>query len=401
MSSFKNEPLTNFSERENRNKMLSALEKVQGELGRSYPLWIGGEEVKTKETFSSYNPSKPSEVIGVFQKGTHIEAERAIACATRAFETWRYTPPQARANILFEAAKRMKSRKYEFAAWMVYEVGKNWAEADGDVAEAIDFLNFYGEEVLRYGKEQPVTQIPSEKNTLFYIPLGVGVVIPPWNFPLAILVGMTSAAFGSGNTVVLKPSSDAPAIGTQFVELLKEIGLPPGVVNLVTGGGSTVGDTLVQHPKTRFISFTGSMEVGLDIYKKAAQAQEGQIWLKRVVAEMGGKDAIVVDKDANIEEAVQAIVSSAFGFQGQKCSARSRAIIHRDRYEEVAQKVVDLTLKIEKDLEKGIGPIINQSAEEKILSYIEIGKEEGKLLCGGGKMEGEGYFIKPTLFKAF
>jgi 1-pyrroline-5-carboxylate dehydrogenase len=289
----------------------------------------------------------------------------------------------------------------ELSAWMVYEEGKSWVEADADVAEAIDFLEFYGREAIRYAQPQPLTPIAGEKNELRYIPLGVGAVIPPWNFPLAILVGMTSAAFVSGNTVVLKPSSDSPTIGQKFVEVLREIDLPPGVVNYVTGGGGRIGDTLVGHPLTRFISFTGSKEVGLHIVELAAKTAPGQKWIKRVVAEMGGKDSIVVADDADLDAAAQGIVASAFGFQGQKCSACSRAIIDRKVYDKTVEKIVALTEKITvgpvRDRANYMGPVINQRAMESILGYIETGKKEGKVVTGGHRLDRPGYFIQPTV----
>jgi 1-pyrroline-5-carboxylate dehydrogenase len=285
---------------------------------------------------------------------------------------------------------------------MIYEVGKTWAEADGDTAEAIDFCEFYAREMLRYAGGQPLTKIQGEDNRLEYIPLGVGCVIPPWNFPLAIMAGMTVAAAVTGNTVVLKPSSDAPAIAYKFYEILEEAGLPAGVVNFMTGSGAEVGDVIVDHPLTRFIAFTGSKEIGLRINERASKVQEGQIWIKRVVAEMGGKDAIIVDRDVNLDDAATAVVQSAFGFQGEKCSACSRAIIHADVYEPMLEKIVERTLKIKvgdpTDSSTTMSAVINQKAFKTINEYIEKGKAEGgRVLAGGGADGEQGFFIEPTV----
>ncbi|MBI4429073.1 MAG: L-glutamate gamma-semialdehyde dehydrogenase, partial [Ignavibacteriales bacterium] len=351
----------------------------------------------------SYNPSKPSEVVGTFQKADASLATKAVETAADAFQRWQHVDPKKRADYLFKAAKIMRKRKHEFSAVMVYEVGKTWPEADADTAEAIDFMEFYGREMLRYAGKQPVTKIPTEKNELVYIPLGVGVVVPPWNFPLAILTGMATAAIVTGNTVVLKPSSDSPLTGWVLFDLMREVGLPAGVLNFITGPGGAVGDTMVSHPKTRFVAFTGSKEVGIHINELAAKVQPGQRWLKRVIAEMGGKDSIVIDDETNLEAAAQATVASAFGFQGQKCSAASRAIV----VEKVYDKFVDLVKeKVEKikvgdssDPNNYMGPVVNKGSEEKTLKYIETGLKEGGRLISGGKKEttGEGYFVRPTV----
>ncbi|HWP81776.1 MAG TPA: L-glutamate gamma-semialdehyde dehydrogenase [Bacteroidota bacterium] len=399
---FKNEPLTDFSKPANRKGMEKALAKVRSEFGKEYPIVIGGEEIRTNDKLNSYNPSKPSEVVGVFQKADQSLANKAIEAATQAFETWQWVEPKKRADYLFKAAALMRKRKHEFSATMVYEVGKTWPEADADTAEAIDFLEFYGREMLRLAAPQPLTKIPSEKNELWYIPLGVGVIVPPWNFALAILTGMSSAAVVCGNTIVLKPSSDSPLTGWKFFELMREVGLPKGVINFITGPGGSVGDTLVAHPKTRFVSFTGSREVGTHIYELASKVQPGQKWLKRVVAEMGGKDSIVIDDETDLEAAVQATVVSAFGFQGQKCSAASRAIVVEKVYDKFLKLIEEKTKAIKvgpsDDPSNFMGPVINKGAEEKILRYIETGKREGgRLITGGEKAPGEGHFIRPTI----
>ena len=260
---FRNEPLTDFSKEENATAMRAAIERVKSELGREYPLIIGGERMKAESKFDSINPANRTQVVGKFQKATKELANRAVEAAYEAFQTWRNVPAEERAQWLFRVAELMRQRKHELSAWMVYEVAKTWPEADGDTAEAIDFCEFYAHEMLRYASPQPLTKITGEENHLEYIPLGVGAVIPPWNFPCAIMAGMTAAAVVTGNTVVLKPSSDAPTIAYKFFELLEEAGMPPGVVNFMTGSGAEVGDVIVDHPQTRFIAFTGSKEIGL------------------------------------------------------------------------------------------------------------------------------------------
>jgi 1-pyrroline-5-carboxylate dehydrogenase len=335
---FRNHPLTDFSQEENRKKMESALELVESQFDRVYPLVIDGQEVETGDLLKSYNPCDQEQVVGTFHKAGLKEVEMAVEAGLKAFESWRFVDPKERAGYLFRAAEVMRRRQMELNAWMVYEESKNWVEADADTAEAIDFLEFYAREMLRYGEKQPVTPVPGEKNELVYIPLGVGAVIPPWNFPLAILTGMTSAAIVAGNCVLLKPASDSPTIGHKLAEIMQEVELPDGVLNYIPGSGSVIGDNIVSHPKIRFISFTGSKEVGLRINQLAAKPQPGQIWIKRVVAEMGGKDAIIIDREANLEAAVEGVAVSAFGYQGQKCSACSRAIVDEKIYDPFVEK---------------------------------------------------------------
>src|SRR3989441_534749 len=398
---FKNEPLIDFSKPENRQAQMEALEQVKRELGQTYPLIIGGVKITNKATFASRNPSQPDQVIGYFSSATVEQVDAAVQSAAAAFETWKHVPAEERAGYLFAAADLLKKRRFEFNAWMIYEVGKSWPEADGDTAEAIDFMEFYAREMMRLAEDQPIVKIEGEDNQLVYIPLGVGAVIPPWNFPAAIMVGMTSAAFVTGNTVVLKPASTSPMIAWQFMRILEEIGLPAGVVNFLTGSGSTIGDALIEDVRVRFIAFTGSRDVGLHINELAAKPKKGQRWLKRTILEMGGKDAVVVDETADIDAAAEGIVSSAFGFQGQKCSAGSRAIIVEKVYDQVLQKVIDKTKKLTMgDVTKPetyMGPVVDENAMKKITDYIEVGKQEGRLVAGGGH-QGPGYFIEPTVF---
>jgi 1-pyrroline-5-carboxylate dehydrogenase len=403
LDEFRNEPFTDFSKPENADAMLAALDKVRSEFGREYPITINGEKISLSSKFKSVNPAKTSEVVGVFSEGDTDTSlvEKAIDAATEAFKTWRNFPYTERAEYLFKIAAIMRERKHELSAWMVFEVSKTWGEADGDTAEAIDFCEFYGREMLRWGGEQPVTPYPGEQNHFEYIPLGVGAVIPPWNFPLAIMSGMTMAAVVCGNTVVLKPSSDSPTIAAKFIEICEEAGLPNGVVNFISGSAAT-GEAMVTSPKTRFISFTGSKGVGLHINEEAAKARPGQIWIKRVVAEMGGKDAIVVADDADIDAAAAGIVSAAFGFQGQKCSACSRLIVDEKVHDELVSKIVALTkdLKIGQptDGSTNVAAVINRRSYDTTLGYIEKGIAEGGQVVAGGKGDdSEGYFIEPTV----
>ena len=402
-SKFRNEPLTDFTRDDNARRMRAAIEKVRGQLGREYDLIIGGRRVKTTDKIKSLNPAKPSQIVGIHQKAGKEQVEPAMQAALRAFETWSRTSIEERAGLLFRAGELLRERKFEFGAWMVFEVGKNWAEADADIAETIDFCEFYAREALRLAKAEPPVQLPGEHDMLFYIPLGVGAVIPPWNFPAAIMAGMTLASIVSGNTVILKPSSDSPTIAAKFVELLEECGMPEGVVNFCPGAGATFGNEIVAHPKTRYIAFTGSREVGLDINKRAATQVPGQIWIKRTILEMGGKDAIVVDADANLDAAVEGVAASAFGFQGQKCSACSRAIIDERIYDKFLERLKARVEKItvgDPTENPGMGPVINEGSMKDILNYIEIGqKEGGRLITGGGRdtKSGDGYFIQPTV----
>ncbi len=399
---FKNESYIDWSKEANRKKQEAAITKIEAAFGTEYPNIINGERVMAEEKFKSLNPSNPTQVVGVFQRGTSADAIKALEVALKKFEEWKNVPPAKRATYLFKAAKIMRKRRYELNAAMVLEVGKSWPEADADTAEAIDFLEFYGREMLRYADQKTAVQLPGEKNEIVYIPLGVGVVIPPWNFPLAILAGMTTAAVVAGNTVVLKPSSDSPFIGYKFMEVMEEAGLPAGVINFVAGPGGAVGDTLVTHPKVRFVSFTGSREVGVHINEEAGKVKQGQLWLKRVVAEMGGKDSIIVDEETNIDEAVAGATVSAFGFQGQKCSACSRVIVHEKIYDKfvdmIAKRVDSITVGEAKVLSNYMGPVVNKSSMDKILSYIETGKKEGgRLVAGGTPAGGHGYYIRPTV----
>ncbi|MBE2974394.1 L-glutamate gamma-semialdehyde dehydrogenase [Priestia megaterium] len=398
---YKHEPFTDFTIAENKDAFESALELVQSELGKDYPLVIGGELITTEDQIQSINPANKTEVIGRVSKADQDLAEKAMQAALSTFNTWKKEAPEARADILFRAADIIRRRKHEFSAYLVKEAGKPWKEADADTAEAIDFLEYYARQMVQLKDGAPVESRAGEENKFNYIPLGVGVIISPFNFPLAIMAGTAAAAIVAGNTVLLKPANNTPVIAAKFVEVMKEAGLPDGVLNYVPGSGSEIGDYLVDHPKTRFVSFTGSREVGCRIYERAAKVQPGQIWLKRVIAEMGGKDTVVVDKDADLDLAASSIVYSAFGFSGQKCSAGSRAVVHQDVYDIVLEKAVALTKTLTmgspEDVNTYMGPVIDQASFNKITKYIEIGKEEGRLMTGGEADDSKGYFIQPTI----
>ena len=402
LADFRNQALTDFSIPENRSAMERAVAKVRSELGSEFPLIIGGEKLYVDDKIRSLNPSNFEEVVGISQNAPLEMVDKAIAAAEKAFSDWGSRSAEERVAYMMKVCDIMKERQLELAAWMVIEVGKSWVEADADVAEAIDFCDYYCRLALKLANPEPLTPYAGEENDCMYIPLGIALVIPPWNFPLAILAGMTFAAMVSGNTVILKPSSDAPCIGAQLMKIFEEAGIPDGVVNFMPGRGSVIGDPLVQHPKTRMIAFTGSKEVGLRINRLAAQVSPGQIWIKRVIAEMGGKDTIIVDEEADLDSAVSGVVSSAFGFQGQKCSACSRVIVDESLYDEFLEKVVSATEKaiVEGNVEDygvNFGPVVNRGAQESIMNYIETGKKEGRLLLGGEKGDPKGCFIKPTI----
>jgi 1-pyrroline-5-carboxylate dehydrogenase len=398
---FKNEQVADYTKPEVAAAIRAAIAQVRGELGRTYDLRIGTERFQTGDLLKSLNPSKPSEVVGLHHKATAELARKAIERADAYFGTWGRTPAETRIAMLEKAVAILKRRKMEFEAWLVLEAGKTWPEADADVSEAIDFCAYYALQMRKLAAPDPLVQMPGERGELRYLPLGVGVVIPPWNFPLAILVGMAAAALVTGNTVVVKPSSDTPTIAAKFAEVLAEAGFPDEAYTMMVGSGAEVGDLLVTNPRTRFISFTGSREVGLRINELAAKTSPGQIWIKRVVAEMGGKDAIIVDDEADLDSAVAGVVASAYGYQGQKCSACSRAIVGAKVYdaflEKLTAKVNEIKVGPSDDPAYFMGPVINERSRKTILQYIEIGKSDGRLLTGGRAAQGEGYFVEPTV----
>ncbi|MFC0558396.1 L-glutamate gamma-semialdehyde dehydrogenase [Halalkalibacter alkalisediminis] len=402
LTTYKHEPFTDFGLEENRIAFEEALRSVEKELGKEYPLIVGGKRITTEAKIVSNNPSNKEEVVGVVSKADKEIAEAAIEAADQAFQTWRYINPEERANILIRAAAIIRRRKHEFSAWLVKEAGKPWKEADGDTAEGIDFLEYYARQMIELKDGKAINSRVGEQNQYIYTPTGVCVTISPWNFAFAIMAGTTVAPIVTGNTVLLKPASTTPVVAYKFVEVLEEAGLPRGVVNFIPGSGAEVGDYLVDHRKTSLITFTGSRDVGVRLYERAAVVHPGQQHLKRVIVEMGGKDTVVVDSEVDLDLAAEAIVTSAFGFSGQKCSAGSRAVVHQDVYDEVLEKVVRLT----KELSVGepttrdiyMGPVVDKAAFDKIMSYVEIGKEEGQLVAGGEGDDSKGFFIQPTVF---
>jgi 1-pyrroline-5-carboxylate dehydrogenase len=398
---FVNEALTDFSHPAQRQSMVDALRGVQDEFAREWPLRIGGASVTSGAWIHSLNPCSKTQVVGRVAKATQPQAESALDAAWTAFADWSRWQPSERARLLLKVAALMRARKHMLSATMVYEAGKTWPEADADTAEAIDFLEYYAREALRLAEPHPLPRLAGEDNELMYLPLGVGVVIPPWNFPLAITCGMTGAALVTGNTVILKPASLTPIVAARMVELFEEAGTPPGALNFVPGSGGEIGDFLVGHSRTRFISFTGSREVGTHIYALAAQVQLGQRWLKRVVAEMGGKDAIIVDESADLEAAAAGITTSAYGYQGQKCSAASRAIVLEPVYQDVlgrvARQAEALRVGPAEDPATQIAAVIDQSQYDKVLSYVEVGQREGRLVVGGEPHGSDGWYIQPTV----
>ncbi|HLH41507.1 MAG TPA: L-glutamate gamma-semialdehyde dehydrogenase [Bryobacteraceae bacterium] len=401
LRSFANEPLTDFRNPDNAQAMRAAIAQARADLGREYDLVIGGRRIRTSEKIQSFNPAHPSEIVGLHQKAGREQVEPAMQAALQAFESWKRASAERRAETIFRLAAILRRRKLEFNAWIVLEAGKNWDEAEADTCEAIDFCELYARAALHLTEAEPLVQLPGERDSLQYIPLGAGVVIAPWNFPLAILCGMTVASIVSGNTVIVKPSSDSPTVAAKFFEALEEVGLPAGVANFCPGSGAAFGRAIVDHPKTRFIAFTGSREIGLEIHLRAAHTQPGQIWIKRTILEMGGKDAIIVAGDSNLDAAVEGVAVSAFGFQGQKCSACSRAIVDETVYGPFVEKLKERVSRIQLgDPAENLpmGPVINERAMRSILQYIGVGQREGRLVCGGKRAAGEGYFIEPTLF---
>jgi 1-pyrroline-5-carboxylate dehydrogenase len=401
---FSNEPGIDFSVEENREAMREALKLVESQLGQRYPIVIGGERRQTGEWITSINPGNLDQVVGEVAKGSAVDAEDAIAAAQRAFASWRKIPVEGRASVLFKMAAILRRRRFELSAWMTYELDKTWDEADGEVAEAVDFLEWYGRQALKLNEKVPLAHLEGEATDYRYQAAGVGIVIPPWNFPCAIFTGMTMAPVVVGNTVIVKPASNTPVIGYKVFEIMEEAGVPAGVVNFLPGSGADIGDKLVEHPKTRFVSFTGSRDVGVHIYERAAKVQPGQRWLKRVVAEMGGKDAIIVAADADIEAAIEGIVTSAFGFSGQKCSACSRVIVDAAVAEAVTNGVVERTRRLVSVGsaivgETSTGAVVDKNQYDSIMRYIELGQNEGREVYRGEIPAGaNGYYVPPVIF---
>lgn len=405
LENFKNETYLDFSDETHSTAQKEALKDVRSRFGEEYDLYIDGKFVKgEKGTFESKNPGNLSETIGTFQKASKEQAFGALDSAWKAFESWQYVPAKERADYLFKAADVMRRRRLEINAWMISEAGKNFLEADADTCEAIDFLDYYAYEALRLDEGMPVLdETWGDYNKTVYTPIGAGLSISPWNFPFAIFAGMAAAPIAVGNTVVAKPAPDTPKMGHILAEIFDEVGLPAGVFNFVTGDDIEVGENLAKHPRTRFISFTGSLNVGLHLTKIAAETGPDQTFVKRIIVEMGGKNATVVDADADLDLAAGEIVKGAFGFQGQKCSASSRVVAIENIYDELLEKVTEKTqaLKVGNPKDNYIsGPVINKKSVDKIMGYIERGKDEARLVTGGKKAETdeEGYYIEPTIF---
>jgi 1-pyrroline-5-carboxylate dehydrogenase len=396
------EPYSDFTEPVDAAKYRAGLDTVSEQLGTRALLVIGGKHIDTKASIVSVNPSNPSEVVGTSASASEDHVEQAISAAADAYEGWSRRTPEERAAVVHRVGDLIIERKFEFTAWQSFEAGKNWAEAEGDVAEAADFCRYYAHQALRMAEPLDVVQVAGETNTSTLQPIGVGVGIPPWNFALAIPVGMVMGPVAAGNTMILKPASNTPMIAFAFMKLLEDAGLPPGVVNFLPGAGSEIGDALVDHPRTRFINFTGSKEIGIRIAERAAKVHEGQKWLKRSFMEMGGKDALIIDDTADIQQAAADAVRSSFGFQGQKCSACSRLIVFESIHDELVDAVVDIASKLTVGPafeNNAVGPVISASAHASIIEEIEAGKSEATLVMGGRSIEKDGgYYIEPTIF---
>jgi RHH-type proline utilization regulon transcriptional repressor/proline dehydrogenase/delta 1-pyrroline-5-carboxylate dehydrogenase len=399
----RNEPLADFSREEARQAMVSALKKVSRELGRTYPAVINNKAVPVGRTFDSVDPSHRRQIVGRCARSSEADAKSAIAAAKAAFLSWRDTDPKVRARYLFRMAEVMRRRRFELAAWQVYECAKQWREADADVAEAIDYCDYYGHEMVRMGTTRR-RDAPGEDNEYFYEPRGVVIVIAPWNFPLAILLGMSTAAIVTGNTVVFKPAEQSTVTGAKLMEIFQEVGLPPGVANFLAGSGGEIGPTLTRSPDVAMIAFTGSKAVGLRINWESAETPGGQDHVKRVIAEMGGKNAVIIDDDGDLDEAVRGVAASAFGYQGQKCSACSRAIVMEAIHDQFLSRLVDATKSMRvgpaEDPGASIGAVIDEEAQRRILDYIERGKKECQVAYAGdiGKLAEEGFYVPPHIF---
>jgi 1-pyrroline-5-carboxylate dehydrogenase len=402
ISPFRNEDYLDFTQPAERAAMQAALRAVEAEAGREYACTIAGQPVQSSEWLTSINPAQTTQVVGRHAVATAAMVDSAVVAAQKAFAAWSAAPMMDRVALLVRLSDSLRRRRYELCAWMTLEVGKNFGEADSEFAEAIDFLEFYAACALELDQATTPIQFPGERNQLRHVPLGVVAVIPPWNFPLAILAGMTAAAIVCGNTVVLKPSPDAPTIAAKLMELMVECGLPAGVVNLLQGGAE-VGAAITSHKGIHAIAFTGSKAVGLKIHAEAAQVKEGQTWIKRTVLELGGKDGIVVMDDADLDLAAAGVAASAFGFSGQKCSACSRVIVHRAVHDAFVAKLLERVAALDARAPRengGVAPVINAAAYERVLRYIEVGRAEGKLVAGGVALTAPeaGFFIAPTIF---
>ena len=402
LSKFVNHSKTDFSDNEIHSLMKGALAYVRSELGKTYPILIADKKYNSSSLFTTKNPYKQNEIVGKFFKSEIKHVKKAIEVALEVLPEWKETDVKIRINYLLAIAEVLRQRQMDLASWMVFEVGMSWEEADQDVAKAIDYLEFYAREATRLAKGDSIKKIPTEKNELWYVPLGIGVVFPSWNKPLSNLVGMVTAAIAVGNTVLIKPSSNAPVIGYKFMEILREIEFPFGVVNYLPGDGSEIGDFLIAHSKIRFVAFSGNKQTGLHVHSVASKITNGQTWLKRIITDMGGKNAIIVDKTADLAKATKGIITSAFSFQGQKCSSVSHVIIDKTVYKSVVEKIIKETKKITignpTKFENKFGAVINEESQDNVLDYIKKGEKEGTLVLGGKKKGKRGFIIEPTIF---
>jgi RHH-type proline utilization regulon transcriptional repressor/proline dehydrogenase/delta 1-pyrroline-5-carboxylate dehydrogenase len=398
---FANEAMVDFTRTDHRAAFPTAIAAVRSLAGKSYPLFINGKEVFTKDTCDTVNPNKPSELLGKIAQAGIDETSLAISAARNAFPAWRDTSPRDRANYLLKAAAIGRKRLFELSAWQVLEIGKQWDQAYADVTEAIDFLEYYAREMIRLAEPQRIGNAPGEVNQYFYEPKGVAAIIAPWNFPLAISLGMASAAIVTGNTVVFKPSNITGIIGWNLVEIFREAGLPAGVFNFIPGKGSVIGDFMVDHPDISLIAFTGSVETGLRIIERAAKVHPGQINVKKIISEMGGKNAIIIDDDADLDEAVPHVLYSAFAFQGQKCSACSRVIVLEAVYDKFVERLVKAAQVYQvgpaENPAYSMGAVSDSTAMKNILEYAAIGQQEGKLLYSSPVPTTEGYWVPLTI----
>ena len=398
---YRNEPYSNFTQAGPQEAYRQALAEVRRQLGRDYPLIIGNKPLETGHWIVSYNPCAKDEVIGRAAKAQPAQLEPVMAAAHQGYAEWSRWSMAERARTLVKLAAIMRQRKLELSAWLTLEAGKNYAEAEADTAEAIDFVEYYARESLRLAEPLPTHHYPGEENSSFLVPIGVGVVIPPWNFPLAILTGMAIGPVAVGNTVIVKPASDTPIIAAKFMECALQAGFPPGVINYFPGGGGDIGDALIDHPQTRFINFTGSLAVGLRINERAAKVHSGQTWLKKAFLELGGKDALIVDESADLDLAAEAAAISGYGFQGQKCSAMSRLIVVKEVYDALLDKFLARVgaLKLGPAEENyPVNAVISAKAQESILGYIAKGKEQARLVLGGKSASAKGHYLEPTVF---
>ncbi|MDQ3783009.1 MAG: L-glutamate gamma-semialdehyde dehydrogenase [Actinomycetota bacterium] len=399
---YASEPYSDFTDPAVASAYREALEVVARAMPFNAPVIIGGKPVDTEDDIVSVDPARPDRVVGTAGAGSSFHASQALDAAWEAFATWSRVPAPERARLVHAVGDAIDARRYEFCGWLTMEAGKNYLEAEAEVAEAIDFCRYYAHQVLALAEPLPVHDFPGETNESWLVPMGAGVAIPPWNFPLAILAGMTIGPVAAGNTMVVKPASNTPIIGAKFMEAVAASGIPAGVVNFLPGSGAEIGDTLVDHPRTRFVNFTGSKDVGLRIATRSAVVHPGQMWLKRAYMELGGKDGIIVDETADLDAAADGVVRSAFGFQGQKCSACSRVIVVDAVHDALLDRIVDRTAALDigpPEDDHAVGPVVSVAQHRSVLDEIDRGRPQAELVHGGHAVDGDGgWYIEPTIF---